>query len=124
MTNPLQHALVPLAEAARLHVGYCHHGDVRSDRCVLVVRDSEDAIGVRLPGANGSLEGEVEVVLGWLAKLGDVSHGGHVKIEYQTGGYWVTLDGFDAIPIVTKKANTLHEALAEAVKALPRDDND
>ncbi len=70
-----------------------------------------------LPGANGSLEGECEVVLGWLLKA----------------GYEVILPAYQNLDIstvilqrravgVSKDAGPLHEALAAAVKALPRED--
>lgn len=116
MTTDLQAALIPLAEKAGYGLKPCHE----DCSAVGVVEHSTiwDVVnkGVRwwtLPGADGTLEGEVELVLGWLAKAGYVYQG-----FYATGKHVFTTRNNATMLKTQGEGDTLHAALAAAVIAL------
>ena len=130
MTNQseLQQALVPLAKKAGYHIETFDHSEHGYGKRTTVwtrpERDSDTADDARenfmgeLPGANGTLEGECEVVLSWLAKAGYT-----VRYHQSKKNYIVALVRHQENVIAIRKFGpTLHEALASAVKALPRED--
>ena len=107
MISELQAAVRWLAEGA----GY----EIRKRGTKWTVAFDEGHTFQWLPGASGTLEGEVETVLGWLAKAGYNWSGWPIK-DSELIEFRITRDSRRTITRESK--STLHAALASALVAL------
>ena len=116
--NDLQTTLIPIAEKAGVDVYETDTDDVRRWWYKLERRHLYENMPV--PGYTGTLtDAEVTVVLGWLAKAGY-----EITSEWRDSKHQVSVAKWLPITepfVITIRiaGDTLHEALAEAVKALP-----
>ena len=120
--NDLQTALIPLAKGAGMEVyEEDDHMPYGPPVRITLVRKPGDIFGDRLVGASGTLRLEdVGLVLGWLAKAGYST-----MVIPPVNGRPLTISIYhkDHLDDISKGSveggDTLNEALAEAVKALP-----
>ena len=125
MTNPLQAALIQLAEKAGMELRDTEHGgqlwrDPKGTRAPLPIPGGYTHGQSRPVGTLS--DAEVTVVLGWLAKAG-YKWG---NPDYENHAFTIRIEWFDEDPLMGRRkyrwqtghGDTLNEALAEAVKAL------
>ncbi len=123
MTDPtaLVDAVRRVAEAAGYKLHYSRNME-DTERYYFIYEKNPSGVlrRVMLPGASGSLEGECEVVLGWLAKAGYMPQISSLDdLDTEQTGFGVFLYAKSDKPEWTGHGDTLHEALAAALLAMP-----